>query len=192
MNDESLDFTLKDGIIASEIVESLPVVNNRVRIKNSEYFYVPDKHVGIVTLNGIFQRNVFTGIDKVKNPEEVISVETTKYNDIEVPVDVTYRDGSMYRLYETIRYRFNMNAIHARNPAIKYAVHLIYPKFYPMVKKTFVQYLPEDSYAHINQYITKSLRRDLIQDGIWISIIYTPYKRKITKLICTGAEYEDK
>ena len=181
-------FSLNGEITTDDMLELLHVVDNKTRIGISDYFYVPERHMGIVTLDGVLQRFVFSGLSRMHHPREVIRIEKTSYNVEEAYVDITYRDGSMFRLYETIRYRFNMEAIHMKCPSVRCAIHLVYPKFYPMFREAFGRHLPNDSYAAINQSITARLRQELIQKGIWISAIYTPYRRRIKSLKYTGED----
>ena len=68
--------TSGDEIITSEALASLQVVDQKVHIGDSDYFYIPKVHVGIVYLYGVFERYVCKRLDKLHHSEEEIEILT--------------------------------------------------------------------------------------------------------------------
>lgn len=65
-----------DEIITSEALASLQVLDHKVHMGNSDYFYIPEGHVGVVYLYGVFERYVFKRLDKLQHPKEEIEILT--------------------------------------------------------------------------------------------------------------------
>lgn len=178
--------------IGNKPIPSYVNKDNKICIWFTDYFYVPVEHVGLVYKNGVFQRYLFTGLHKVKNPQESIRIEGTSYNQIERAIDITYCDGSTYRIYESIEYRVSKDGIHSKLANTKNAMQLIGPLLYPLVRKYYATLEPEDSTGRINDKIMVLIRKELAKSGIWLMSFYPKCRRKIKYIRYTGDEYTNK
>lgn len=163
-------------------IEWLADDNHKVRIWFSKYFYIPAKHIGLVYKDGIFQRYLFPGLHKIKSAKETVCLEESSYSRNEITIDVTYRDGSTYRIDESIGYVASRAAIHANISFSRRPIELILDQIYPLVRDKFATIEPKDSHEHINNQIMLAFRDKLAKYGIWLMFLYPKGRRKIKYL----------